>query len=83
MECRIAGACIRNTNVQVMSMHIHICVNLVPFESSVYLMLIGNLGDSISKLLAIASSNHINPLKHERKTCLKHELLFDRDTKVI
>lgn len=37
---------------------------------SVYLMLIGNLSDGISKLLAIASSNHINPLKRERKTVL-------------
>ena len=45
------------------------------FYLCLYLMLIGNLSDSISKLLAIASSNHINPLKRERKTCLKH--LFD------
>lgn len=67
----------RRAATRYMYTHIYTAgADLVLFIS-VYLMLIGNLSDGISKLLAIASSNHINPLKSERKTCLKHELLFD------
>lgn len=60
----------RRVVIRYMYIYIYMVgVDLVLFIF-VYLMLIGNLSDGISKLLAIVFFNYINLLKCERKIVL-------------